>query len=258
MGDTRRQLAGLRWRDGFVTGVATVALVNAVALAVGFVAKALQEPVDEPIFERIDRAGTTPWTDVLETLTMMGNVVQTQVLGAVLSVSFALWFAIRGWRWWMPLFLFPIAWWLTRLCQMTIAAIVDRDRDLISLVGTEIGAYPSGGCARIIVISGAAVLLASHYAGLSRRTTQLLWCVPLILGLAEGYFRTRLNQHWFTDVVAGIGYGGLMVAAMIRTLRTFDPDPAGSGLGRRQDDDLVADGDGAALEDPADRPGTPA
>jgi membrane-associated phospholipid phosphatase len=235
MGVIGRQLAGLRWRNGFVTGVVTVAVANAVAIAVGFVAKALQGPVDEPIFERIDRAGTNDWTDVLETLTQMGNVRQTQVLGAVLALAFVAWFAVRGWRWWIPLFLFPIAWWLARLCQLTIAAIVDRDRDLISLVGTPIGAFPSGGCARIVLISGIAVLLASHYGGLSRRTTQWLCGIPLLLGLAEAYFRTRLNQHWFTDVVAGVLYGGLMLAATVMTLRAFDPDPAASGLARDKD-----------------------
>lgn len=218
-----------------MTGAITVAVANAVAIALGFVAKALQGPVDEPIFERIDRAGTNDWTDVLETLTQMGNVRQTQVLGAALSVAFVVWFAARRWRWWIPLFLFPVAWWLTRLCQLTIAAIVDRDRDLISLVGTKIGAFPSGGCARIILISGTAVLLASYYGGLSRRTTRWLCGIPVLLGLAEAYFRTRLNQHWFTDVVAGVLYGGLMLAAMVKTLRAFDPDPAASGLARDKD-----------------------
>lgn len=233
MGATRRQLAGLSWGSGITTGAIAVAVANAVAVALGFLAKALQGPVDEPVFERVDAAGNTDWTDVLETLTQMGNVTQTQQLAAVLAVAFALWFAVKGWRWWMPLFLFPVAWWLTRLCQLTIAAIVDRERDLVSLVGTPIGAFPSGGCARIIVISGAAVVLASYYAGLSRRTTRWLYGVPLVLGLAEAYFRTRLNQHWFTDVVAGVLYGWLMLAALARTLREFDPDPAAAGLARR-------------------------
>jgi hypothetical protein len=234
MGDRGRQLAGLRWGAGFTTGVVTVALANAIALAIGFVAKALQGPVDEPIFERIDRAGNTDWTDVLETLTQMGNVRQTQILGAVLAIVFAIWFATRGWRWWVPIALFPAAWWIARLCQLTIAAIVDRDRDLISLVGTRIGAFPSGGCARIVLISGTAVVLASYYGALTRRTTRWLYGIPLVLGLAEAYFRTRLNQHWFTDVVAGVIYGFLLLAALDRTLRAFDPEPAERGLARRR------------------------
>lgn len=121
-----------------------------------------------------------------------------------------------------------------------IAAIVDRDRDLISLVGTKIGAFPSGGCARIVLISGTAVVLASYYGALSKRTTQWLYGIPLVLGLAEAYFRTRLNQHWFTDVVAGVLYGWLMLAALNRTLKAFDPDPAGAGVARpRPDHDPV-------------------
>ncbi len=165
----------------------------------------------------------------------MGNVRQTQYLGAALAVALAIVFAVKGWRWWIPLLLFPAAWWITRLCQLTIAAIVDRDRDLISLVGTRIGAFPSGGCARIIVISGAAVLLVSYYGALSQRTTRWLYAIPLVLGLAEAYFRTRLNQHWFTDVVAGVIYGGLMLAALVRTLKAFDPDPASVALARGEE-----------------------
>ncbi|RHW24137.1 phosphatase PAP2 family protein [Nocardioides immobilis] len=232
MGGRSHQFDGLRWGAGFTTGAVTVAIANAIAIALGFVAKALQDPVDEPVFGRVDEAGNTQWTDVLETLTQMGNVAQTQYLGAALAVGLAIWFALQGWRWWMPLFLFPVAWWIARLCQLTIAAIVDRDRDVVSLIGTQIGAFPSGGCARIMIISGAAVVLASYYAGLSRRTTRWLYVIPLLLGLAEGYFRTRLNQHWFTDVVGGILYGGLMLAALVRTLRAFDPAPATVGLAR--------------------------
>jgi len=236
MGALKRQFAGLRWGAGIVTGAVTVALANAIAIAIGFVAKALQGPVDEPIFERIDRAGTTDWTDVLETLTQMGNVRQTQILGAALAILFAIWFATRGWRWWIPIVLFPAAWWIARLCQLTIAAIVDRDRDLISLVGTKIGAFPSGGCARIVLISGTAVVLASYYGALSKKATQWLLGIPLVLGLAEAYFRTRLNQHWFTDVVAGVLYGWLMLAALSKTLKAFDPDPAAAGVARSRAD----------------------
>ena len=217
MGGRSHQFAGLRWGAGFTTGAVTIAIANAIAIALGFVAKALQNPVDELVFERVDEAGNTEWTDVLETLTQMGNVAQTQYLGAALAVGFAIWFALQGWRWWMPLLLFPVA-------------VDDRDRDVESLIGTQIGAFPSGGCARIMIISGAAVVLASYYAGLSRRTTRWLYVIPLILGLAEGYFRTRLNQHWFTDVVGGILYGGLMLAALARTLWSFDPEPAALGL----------------------------
>ena len=92
-------------------------------------------------------------------------------------------------------------------------------------MGTPIGAFPSGGCARIILISGTAVVLLVHYGRLSRRPTLWLLGIPLVLGLAEAYFRTRLNQHWFTDVVAGVLYGWLMLAALWATLRAFDPDP---------------------------------
>lgn len=224
-----RQRAGLfeniEWRAGLVVAAIGLAVVDVITLLLGYVAKTLQGPVDDPMFARIERAGNTAWTDKLETLTQMGNVQQTQIYAAVFAVVLAVWFAVKGWRWWMPLFVCPTVWWAERASQLVIAKLVGRDRDPISLVGTPIGAYPSGGCARLIVVLGAAAFLVVHYARVSRRTTILLFAAVAVLGLAEGYFRARLNQHWFTDVVGGVIFGWLLLGLVIRTIRTFDPDP---------------------------------
>lgn len=228
--------AGIRVWAGVRT--AFVALLGAVgaSIVLGFVAKGLQGPVDDPVFERIDRAGTSRWTDVLETLTKMGKVPQTQWLSGILALLLALWFARRGWRWWMPLFVLPLAWVVSRVAQLGMAAVVDREREVLSLIGTEIGAYPSGGVARIVIVSGVAVYLIAHYARPGRGVVRGLFAGVALLGLAEGYFRTRLNQHWFTDVVGGEVYGWLMLGAVIVTLRAFDPDPVAYRRARGADE----------------------
>lgn len=224
--------AGIRVKAG--VRVAFVALPVAVggSILVGFVAKALQGPVDDPVFDSIERASTNGWTDLLETFTTMGNVPQTQRLAVVLAALLAAWFALRGWRWWMPLLVLPAAWIVSRLAQLGMAAIVDREREVLSLIGTEIGAFPSGGVARIVIVTGTAAFLVVHYARPGRAVVRGMVVVVALLGLAEGYFRTRLNQHWFTDVVGGEVYGWLMLWAVVVTLRAFDPEPAAHGRAR--------------------------
>ncbi len=138
----------LRWLAGLRTAVIWLAGVTVLSLAVGFVAKSLTTLVDEPVFAAVDRAGTNDWTDVLSTLTKMGNVWQTQRLAAVLAVVLAVWLWRRGQRWWMPLVVLPLTWIVSRVMQFGVAWIVDRDRDAISLLGTNVGAFPpAGSCA---------------------------------------------------------------------------------------------------------------
>ena len=72
-----RLFTGLRWGVGLVTAVVALSGVTLLSIGIGFLAKALTNSVDHPVFARINRAGTNDWTDVLATLTKMGNVPQT-------------------------------------------------------------------------------------------------------------------------------------------------------------------------------------
>lgn len=222
-------VAGLR------TALVTLLAVGAVSLVLGQVASALQESVDDPFFAAVDARGTSAWTDLLAVTTQMGNVPETQVLTLVLAVGLAAWFAVRGGCWWMPLLVLPLAWCVTRCAQLGLAGVTGREREVLSLVGTEIGAYPSGGVARIVVVTGTAVVLVAHYVRPRPAVVRLLGAGVLLLGVAEMYFRARLNQHWLTDVVAGLVVGLLVLWAVRRTMRAFHPlavaDPAAALVG---------------------------
>ncbi|GAA4669136.1 phosphatase PAP2 family protein [Nocardioides nanhaiensis] len=222
-------VAGLR------AAVVTLLAVGAVSLLLGQVAAALQGPVDDPFFAAMEARGTSAWTDLLAVTTQMGNVPETQVLTVVLAVGLAAWFALRGGCWWMPLLVLPLAWCVTRCAQLGLAGVTDREREVLSLIGTEIGAYPSGGVARIVVVTGTAVVLVAHYLRPRRAVVRLLGVGVVLLGVAEMYFRARLNQHWLTDVVAGFVVGCLVLWSVRRTLRAFHPlavaDPAAALVG---------------------------
>lgn len=226
---------GLHWRDGFLTATRLLVLLALFALALGFVAKALSDVVDRPAFAAIERSGANEWTEILATLTKMGNVPQTQLLAAVLAIVMAMWFWRRGERWWMPIVVFPAAWGVARIFQFGVAGIVDRDRGAIAIIGTNVGAFPSGGVLRIIVVTGVAVFLAAQYGGISKAWEKRGYMLVAILGLAEAYFRTRLNQHWLTDVISGLIIGWLFLGVVIATVKAFDPRPR-----MELDDELVA------------------
>ncbi len=224
MAERKGTWSGLDWRAGFLTAAVTLVIANLITLAVGFVAKSLQDSVDTPIFERIDAAGTSDFTDVIEAVTRMGNVRQTQILAVILALVLAVWFARRGWRWWMPILALSAAWWISRGFQFVLAKLVGRLHDVDSLVGTEIGRFPSGGVARIVIITGVAAFLVAYYARTSRRINIAMFTVVGVLGLVEAFARTRLNQHWFTDVIGGLVFGTLFLLAVIATIRAFDPE----------------------------------
>lgn len=225
-----RGLAGLRWRAGFLTAAAWLCGFTLLSIGVGFIAKSLTQVVDHPFYDAIERAGTNDWTDVLATLTKMGNVWQTQRLAVILAVVLAVWLWRRGQRWWMPLVALPATWIISRICQFGVAKIVDRDRDALSLLGTNVGAFPSGGVMRIITVTGAAVFIASYYGHWSRRPQIVGYTVVAALGVAEAYFRARLNQHWFTDVIGGLIVGWMFLGAVMSTIRAFDPSPVTSSV----------------------------
>lgn len=230
----------LHWGAGLITAVVWFFSITLLSLGIGFVAKALTNSVDHPVFALIDRAGTNEWTDILTTLTKMGNVPQTQKLTVVLAVGLAIWFWRRGQRWWMPLLVLPSTWIVARLFQFGIAKIVGRDRDAISLIGTNVGAFPSGGVLRIVVVTGAAVFLLAYYGRWSRRAQVMGYVGVAVLGLAEAYFRGRLNQHWFTDIISGLLVGGLFLAAVAATVKAFDPGPASSSTPRDSGSSITA------------------
>ena len=218
-------MSGLDFKRGFLTATAGIATANAIGLILGFLAKSLQSSVDTPLFDRIETAGTNDFTDVLTTVTKMGNVNQTLVLTAVAAVVLALWFARLETRWFMPLIALPTAWLGVRGFQMIQAKIVDRDRGATALIGTEIGRYPSGGVARIILVAGLVAFLIVRYRRCSRWAAAWMFSGVAVLGLVESFARTRLNQHWFTDVVGGAIFGVLFLLVAITTIRAFDPDP---------------------------------
>ena len=74
-------------------------------------------------------------------------------------------------------------------------------------------AYPSGHSANIVLVYGLAAYLWMEYGDPGRRTRIFLWSLVPVLSVVMVYTSLTLNWHWFTDLLAGLVVGGVVLQA---------------------------------------------
>lgn len=205
LADALREAIGSGWGFLFVMLAGTAATV-AILWPLGALAGRIHPFFDLHAYQwLVDdfRAGTL-WSDASTAFTQIGDPIQSLATVVILSAILA--FAWPGRRWVGPVVLGTAlaAEWFS---QRVIGAVVARGYPPFGN-----GTFPSGGTARVIVIYGAFVLLATiRWPGLSRRWRIAAWAVVAILAVMEGYSRLYLLKHWPLDVPAGALFGMLLL-----------------------------------------------
>lgn len=198
-----------------LTGIATTV---AVCWPLGSVFKVLQPYVDVPLFRFAQtRQGHPTWTAINQVVTQMGNRYQVKIVCLLAAVVLAVLWRKRGW--WIPPVVIAAAFGAEKYDQKILAKVVDRGHP-----PTTLGTYPSGGCARLIAVYGVIAYLVVLTRRSQRRTTRL-WIFSALAAAAftEGYTRTFLLKHWFTDVVGGWVFGSALLAVLIAATATLVP-----------------------------------
>ncbi len=185
-----------------LTGWVLVALVG---LAMGFLAKALQGSVDEPVFRWVQaRVAGGNFTKLNDKLTYMGNtpVVEVVCLVAVIILTCA----YRRRRW-LPAVAVAAAFVAERYLQKFLGSVVDRGHP-----PTTFGTYPSGGVGRLLGVYSAIIVLVIVLAPtLSRAWRGGLWTGLVTAGVVEAFTRVYLSKHWLTDAVFALPFGVLLL-----------------------------------------------
>lgn len=192
--------------------------VLAVCWPLGLLAHALQDPVDWPVFHWSQRHHLDgAWSDLWWKLTNIGKPRITQAADAAAAVFFAVVWARRGRSWWAPLAAFGTAYALEKYGQIILQDVVHRGHP-----PTTFGTYPSGGCARVLVVYGLIIFMYVEWLWPRRRRA---WCagagVLAVLWSVQAYARLNNLEHWFTDVVGGTVFGLMALAVAISCVRVL-------------------------------------
>jgi membrane-associated phospholipid phosphatase len=228
--ELRRQLGSI---GAFLAVLlAGLAAIVAVCWPLGRLAKR-SLPLDISVFHYFATHHSAPMTSAMNVLTQMGNRWLVQdVIVVVAVVLGVLWRRRR----WVPAVVLVTSYAAETSLQDILGKVVDRGHP-----PTDLGTFPSGGCARLIAVYGIVWLLVLLRAGghhPPRRGTMVAgWTVLGVAAAVEGFSRIYLLKHWSSDVVGGWVFGVLLLGVLAAATAALCPQEhrarqvAGSGRG---------------------------
>ncbi|WDZ87037.1 phosphatase PAP2 family protein [Micromonospora cathayae] len=222
--DAANALVGIFGAKGaaVVVLLAGSAAVITICWPLGEALSRLEPSVDVPVFEYIHARRHDTWAAINDFYTPLGDRDPLKVVSVVAAVLFAPFWKRR---WWIPVTAMLGQYLLEQYTQQILATVVDRGHP-----PTDLGTYPSGGCARVMLTFGTIFLLADLTWRISRPGRIAMATVLALLVSLEGYSRMYAEKHWLTDVIGGYIFGSLLIAAWAFALwtltgRTARPEP---------------------------------
>lgn len=183
-------------------------------------AHALQGRVDWPVWRWFGAHQNAGWTDAWWHITSMGSPVVTQRLAVLGAIVFAI-----VWRkrvWWLPPVAFGLAYVAEKYGQILLKLVVDRGHPphaalKFGTIAPTLGTWPSGGCARVLIIYGLILYFAIRaYRNGRASNAWIIGTAVLFTALTvQAYARLNDMEHWITDVVGGTIFGVLLLTTMI-------------------------------------------
>ncbi len=215
---------GSRATRSSIIGLLLILAVGAVAVyaltsLLGLLVVHAGPSIDKPIYYWMIHHRVHFWKSVMNRVTKVGDTWTTWGAAGAAAACLAAFY--RRQKWLPPVVLgaaIVVDHYLTLALRHTFERIGPPDSPL--------GTFPSGGCDRIVVFSGLIAYLIWREVSGSRWAATWSAGVVAALGFSEGYSRGYLTLHWFTDIVSGLIYGGLILAVFIATIRLVDgPTP---------------------------------
>ena len=188
--------------------------------------------IDKPVYTWTVQHRVHFWKWVMYRLTKVGDAWTTWGAAVTAAICLAAFYRKNKW---LP----PVALGAAIIVDHYLTAALRRAFQRIGPPGRPHGVFPSGACTDIILFYGLIAYLIWREASGSKRAAIWMCGVLAALGFSEAYSREYLTLHWFTDIISGLIYGALMLAAFVITIRLVD-GPARQAGSERSADQVLA------------------
>lgn len=190
-----------------------IALIN---LGIRAASSSAVSNMDVSVATLMRESRNAPADELMTVVTMMGDTM----------VMTALALAILGWLIWHKAYRAAwaagIAIVAAKLFEIAMKLGIQRARPTeLSYSGASIFSFPSGHATMAAVIFGILAVLVSHSMGRWGRAVVYALCAILVVAIA--YSRLYLGAHWLSDVLAGLTFGVVMMAAFGVAIEAIPP-----------------------------------
>lgn len=193
--------------------IAGSAVIYTVMVLIGLVAVHAGPAIDKPIFHWTAAHRAHKWQMVMRQVTQLGNPYPSVIAAGTGAVCLAV--TWRRNRWVPPVMLAALL-----VVAHVVTLAIDHTVHRAPPPGSN-GTFPSGATAAAIAVYGLiAYLLWREFSG-ERRTAVWAGAAVAGLGFSEGYSRVYLGAHWFTDALAGLLYGCLLLGLFVVAVRVI-------------------------------------
>jgi membrane protein DedA with SNARE-associated domain/membrane-associated phospholipid phosphatase len=199
----------------FFSTALVLALVALVILVSGIVDRNAMPLGDLSLHNLMRELRNAPADEVIIPLTMLGD---NFVLDAMMA-------AIVGWLVWRRAWRAAVASSITYLfafyAYSWLKIFIHRPRPLNNYASAESFSFPSGHTTMAVVSFGVLAVLASH--AMNRWSRSLVYAAVGLFAIAIAYSRVYLGVHWTSDVVGGLLFGVILVAAFGVAIEAIPP-----------------------------------
>ncbi|MCA3555167.1 bifunctional DedA family/phosphatase PAP2 family protein [Aestuariivirga sp.] len=190
-----------------------VALAN---LAIRAASSDAVSNIDVSLATLMRESRNAPADELMTVITMMGDTIVLSALALAILV-WLVWHKAYRAAW-----AAGIAIVAAKAFELAMKLGIQRARPTeLSYSGASLFSFPSGHATMAAVIFGILAVLVSHSMG--RWGRALVYATCAILAVAIAYSRLYLGAHWLSDVLAGLTFGVVMMAAFGVAIEAIPP-----------------------------------
>jgi membrane protein DedA with SNARE-associated domain/membrane-associated phospholipid phosphatase len=172
--------------------------------------------IDLSIASLMRETRNAPADEIMTVITMMGDTLVMLAL-ALVMLGWLIWHKAYRAAWAAGIVIVS-----AKVFELLLKAGLQRARPTdLAYAGPDSFSFPSGHATMAAVIFGILAVLVSHSMGRWGRALVYAICAVMVVMIA--YSRVYLGAHWLSDVLAGLLFGTVMMAAFGVAIEAIPP-----------------------------------